>query len=266
MRPPTHLIMSEFFLFVYLLEIGNISLLTTFVREFCGIGSFVDMDIPQELIDDKSMVFTFGPTGFFGYSPAGPPSGRSLLWWSNWETPAVPDRTAIDTADIKRQLIERHGTWADPIIQDILQNVTVDSIYPIWTTPDLPHWGETGAVLIGDAAHALQPTTGQGSSQALEDSQTLALLLAHYLPRAEDPNDELTTADAIKLTAKGLYEIRRPRVARIKARGRTLDKTKKSVNIVLEYSLYAFMWLLTNVPALGKLALRKVSLRSFADY
>lgn len=44
--------------------------------------------------------------------------------------------------------------------------------------PELPHCGEKAIVLIGDAAHAIDPTTGQGASQALEDPQTFALLLA----------------------------------------------------------------------------------------
>lgn len=210
------------------------------------------MDLPQELIDDKSMVFTFGPTGFFGYSSSGPPSKRQLMWWSTWETSSLPDRIVIDPTAIQQQLKERHGSWADPIIQDVLNKASMDSIYPIWTTPELPHWGESGAVLLGDAAHALQPTTGQGSSQALEDSITFSLLLAHYIPQAEDPENDLTTAEAIKLAAEGVYEIRSPRVAKIKARARTMDKTKKSVNVVVEYMMYTFMWMFTNVQPVGK--------------
>jgi hypothetical protein len=210
------------------------------------------MEIPESIAKNKSIVFTFGPTGSFGYCCAAPMSQRVVGWWSNWGIPNVPDRNVVDAEDIRRQLQERHGTWNDPVISAIIEKMTTDRIYPIWTTPNLPHWGKNGAILLGDAAHTLQATSGQGASQALEDSVTFSLLLVHYLTIFENANKELTIKEVVELTAKGLYEIRNPRVTSIKARARRLYITQKSINnIFVEYIFYCFIYLWTNYPIIG---------------
>jgi hypothetical protein len=129
-----------------------------------------------------------------------------------------------------------------------------DRIYPIWTTPELPHWGGSGAVLLGDAAHTLQATSGQGACQALEDSVTFCLLLSHYMEMSERSGGDLRLKDITELVAKGLYEIRNPRVANIRTQARNLYVTRKTItNIVVEYIYYCYIYLWTNFPIIGKL-------------
>ena len=222
-------------------------------RGFCGVGAFIDTEIPDAILKQKSMVFTFGPTGSFGYCCAAAPPQRKLGWWSNWGTPYLPDRNVVDSEMVRRQLQDRHGDWKDPVIQSIIQKVMTDRIYPIWTTPDLPHWGEAGAVLLGDAAHTLQATSGQGAAQALEDSVTFSLLLSHYMTRAETAGSDLTVEKVIKLSAKGLYKIRNPRVATIRARARNLYITNKRINnVVIEFLYYAFIFLWIQFSLIGE--------------
>jgi 2-polyprenyl-6-methoxyphenol hydroxylase-like FAD-dependent oxidoreductase len=220
--------------------------------------------LPPRVADNKAMVFTFGRTGFFGYASASPASANALLWWSTFETDSLPSKTDLNLDEIKASMRERHGNWADPVIRDIVSKAEVDSIYPTWVLPDLPHWGEKGIVLVGDAAHALSPTTGQGASQALEDAQTLSLLLAEMLRR--EYGDDSSGADgglddglrvgkerdAVAQTLKMFYEIRQPRVAKIAERGRKLDRGKRKMSVVEEYSMYCFLWLLNHVPSIGK--------------
>ena len=53
------------------------------------------------------------------------------------------------------------------------------AIWPFHRVPELARWSsDTGRVVImGDAAHAIPPTAGQGANQAFEDSLSLAVLL-----------------------------------------------------------------------------------------
>lgn len=210
------------------------------------------------------MVFTFGPNGFFGYSSGAPLSSQSLMWWSTFETSSLPQTTNLDVVAIKADLVKRHQKWKDPIVQDIIQNAEVQSIYPTWVLPELPHWGENGIVLVGDAAHAMDPTTGQGASQALEDSQTLALLLAETLKRdsivAQDEEKE-----GIALAIKLYHKIRSPRVAEIVERGKKLAGSKTSVGVVLEYTMYLFLWLMMRFPAFGRCLLKLLHVTDTAD-
>jgi len=228
-----------------------------------GVGGFLNQPIPDFVKDNKAMVFTFGGNGFFGYASGGPISAQSLMWWSTFETSSLPSSADLDPATIKTALLNRHKNWKDPIVQDIIQNAEVQSIYPTWVLPELPHWGENGVVLVGDAAHAMDPTTGQGASQALEDSQTLALLLAEFLkdPEQTPVQEREGTASALKL----YHKIRSPRVQEIVERGKKISGSKANVNLVMEYTMYIFLWFMMRFPAFGKFDSNTSSLRLAAD-
>jgi len=53
--------------------------------------------------------------------------------------------------------------------------------------PPDKHWGQGRVSLIGDAAHPMAPTFGQGACMAIED----AVVLAESLRRANDPGSGL---------------------------------------------------------------------------
>lgn len=70
-----------------------------------------------------------------------------------------------------------------------LEDIPLDTlgIWPFYFVPKLESWassGEKGAggrvVVLGDAAHAIPPTAGQGASQALEDAVTFAELVGGF--------------------------------------------------------------------------------------
>ncbi|KAH7350480.1 hypothetical protein BKA66DRAFT_446866 [Pyrenochaeta sp. MPI-SDFR-AT-0127] len=217
-----------------------------------GVGGFLTSAIPSFVTTNKAMVFGFGGNGFFGYSSGGPPATQQLMWWSTFETSNLPDTKVVDPAAIKVALLQRHKHWKDPIIQEIVQKAEVESIYPTWTLPTLPHWGTRGIVLVGDAAHAMDPTTGQGASQALEDSQTLALLLAELSKEVAKDDDEATARKTIDQSIKIFHEIRSPRINAIVERGKKIAGRKANVGIVAEYFMYCFLWLLNKFPAIGE--------------
>lgn len=119
--------------------------------------------------------------------------------------------------------------------------------------PELPHWGERGLVLVGDAAHAMDPTTGQGASQALEDSLTLALLLAELVPATDIQTDErIENREAVDVAIKLFHEIRAPRVDKIVERGKKMADGKANVGVVAEYFMYCFLWLMISFPSFGE--------------
>lgn len=67
------------------------------------------------------------------------------------------------------------------LMQSAARGITDESIYtwPFYVTPRLERWhSEQGrVVVIGDGAHALSPTMGQGANQAVEDAWSLGLLI-----------------------------------------------------------------------------------------
>lgn len=211
------------------------------------------------------MNFVFGGNGFFGYifsesefsaehreSPyhVSEP-GDSLGWWSTYEIEECPDPKALDMDDVTSQLRERHANWKDPVVQRILKSLRVENVWPTWTSPPLPTWERDGVVLVGDAAHALPPTSGQGSSQALEDVEAFALFLAHHL-RANNPAQNAVDLKTSIKTAANQYEsLRKPRVAAILKDAQQRQNQKRDMGWLQEYSMYAFMKLIGKVSCLN---------------
>ncbi|KAI1374158.1 hypothetical protein F4677DRAFT_447803 [Hypoxylon crocopeplum] len=127
----------------------------------CAGGGVLDVPLPKHLVDNPTMLFFMESTGVFGYTGLTQSDKNKLLYCSRG----------------------RHGDWTDPLIGQCLAKANLDNIYPIFVIPDLPYWGRDGCVLVGDAAHALPPKSGQGVSQAFEDGEALPLLLAGYLEK-----------------------------------------------------------------------------------
>jgi 2-polyprenyl-6-methoxyphenol hydroxylase-like FAD-dependent oxidoreductase len=226
-------------------------------RGLVGVGGFIPSADVKGLVEKGSMNFIFGGNGFFGYFFSESASSAehrdspyhvsepadSLAWWSTYQIEECPDRKTLDMADVSRQLRERHAEWKDPVVQKIIQTLHVESMYPTWTSPPLPTWERDGVVLVGDAAHALPPTSGQGSSQALEDAEAFALLLAHHLRKSASQLDmtPLDNKNAITAAAKQYAALRQPRVTAILKHAQQMQGRKRDMGVIQEYSMYAFM-------------------------
>ncbi|KAK5467749.1 hypothetical protein LTS15_000722 [Exophiala xenobiotica] len=146
----------------------------------------------------------------------------------------------------------RHST---PTLTPFDPLLGLQTSYPTYTTPELPHWHVGGrAILIGDAAHALQPSSGQGASQALEDAEALSLLLAHFLSSSVSSNsststssassDESNTTTAAIKTALEIFEsIRKPRVHKIHDHSQKMSRMKGDMGLMMEWLMYLMIWL-----------------------
>ncbi|KAI1739628.1 FAD dependent oxidoreductase [Xylaria scruposa] len=72
--------------------------------------------------------------------------------------------------------------WPD-IAKSGMENINHEmmNMWPFYTISQLSNWTSQKhqrVVILGDAAHAIPPTTGQGASQAFEDVVSLAMLLS----------------------------------------------------------------------------------------
>ncbi|KAJ5167894.1 uncharacterized protein N7482_003488 [Penicillium canariense] len=240
-----------------------------------GVGGFIPSADVKGLVQKGSMNFIFGGNGFFGYffsesalSASNRDSpyhvsepGDLLAWWSTYEIEECPDRKTLDMADVTRQLRERHSHWKDPVIQKIIQSLKVESMYPTWTVPPLPSWERDGVVLVGDAAHALPPSSGQGTSQALEDVEAFVLLLSHHLRKNGQKEERMTDAawkTIIKTAASQYMAMRKPRVTEILKHAQHSQGKKRDMGLIQEYSMYTALKIMGLFPGIMSGQLHKV--------
>jgi 2-polyprenyl-6-methoxyphenol hydroxylase-like FAD-dependent oxidoreductase len=160
--------------------------------------------------------FIFGQNGFFGYFNTITPEGPRTLWWSTASAPLESkDKMAATTkADIQQRLLTLHGNWAQPIPQ-LIQSATDILNIPIHDVPSLPRWSAGRTILIGDAAHAVAPHSGQGASMALEDAMFLGKLLRE------------SNGKSLEQVFSNFEQQRRPRTDKVIALGRRNGQRKE---------------------------------------
>ncbi|HEX2156650.1 MAG TPA: FAD-dependent monooxygenase [Actinomycetes bacterium] len=153
----------------------------------------------------------FGRRAFFGHV-ADPDGGT--VWFANVPRPAVTpaERAATTAEQWQRQLIDLFAGDAGPA-RDLIAaghlELAGDSTHDL---PSVPVWHRGPMVIVGDAAHAPSPTSGQGASMAAEDAVVLAKCLRDL---ADIPQ------------ALAAYEgLRRQRVERIVAQGARTGSAK----------------------------------------
>ena len=121
------------------------------------------------------MHMTFGTKAFFGYL-ADP--GQPVMWFNTYP---APESAAGPVQDPKWYARFIEGLHRDDPLDNarIMAAVPeIDRHYPIYDMPELEHWFKGRVLLMGDAAHAEAPHSGQGASMAIEDALVLAATLA----------------------------------------------------------------------------------------
>ncbi|WP_461022421.1 FAD-dependent monooxygenase [Thalassiella azotivora] len=166
----------------------------------------VRADVPVREVSE-----TWGVRERFGVVPMA--DGRVYVF----ATATVPAGGATGSDEEVAELRRRFGRWHEPIpaLLEALapEAVLRHDVHALPTVPDVLHRGR--AVLLGDAAHAMEPNLGQGACLAVED----AVVLAHELGEDADVHQALARYNGA----------RRPRVAalsRLSARiGRVTQHT-----------------------------------------
>jgi len=94
-----------------------------------------------------------------------------------WET------LASDSASLADLLRKDYGEWNDTgkhAIDELCKRPESILCWPFYAMPRLPSWSSFSGnvIMIGDAAHAMPASSGQGVNQALEDAFSLAKVLS----------------------------------------------------------------------------------------
>jgi len=149
------------------------------------------------------MRMAFGRRCFFCWIPM--PDG-DVWWFANPQAERDPGRSATTTQVWRDELTALFADDEFPAAELI---AATDELAPPWATYDLPKvpvWHRDRMVIVGDAAHAVSPSSGQGASMAMEDAITLAKCLR-----------DIPDVPA----AFAAYEaLRRPRVERVVVQGK----------------------------------------------
>ncbi|MDQ3733408.1 MAG: FAD-dependent monooxygenase [Actinomycetota bacterium] len=148
-----------------------------------------------------SYEMVFGRRGFFGYAPA---RDGEVWWFANLprrDEPARGELAAVGEEEWRRRLLQLFAEDAGPALPLIEATQQMLPFSAIHSIPYLPTWHSGRMIVIGDAAHAPSPTSGQGASLSIED----AVVLAKCLRDLPDPQAAFAQFEAA----------RRPRVERI---------------------------------------------------
>ena len=167
-------------------------------------------------LEPEAWHFIFGSQAFFGAHPT--PAG-DVVWFVNVPEPEITrdQRRTTTEEEWGRRLLslvrDDAGPAADLVRKGRLE-LAGDNTYDLG---HVPIWFRGRMVIIGDAAHAPSPSSGQGASMALEDAVVLAQALRDH---AEGDHADVPAAFAA-------YEkARRERVEKIVAAGARSSSSK----------------------------------------
>ena len=159
-----------------------------------GFAPIANLPFPPSV---NQMVF--GRRAFFGAFT----TPRGETWWFHNGPARDPDQPheQLGPGALRERMLELHAD-DPPWIRDVISATPhILGPWPIYELGAIPRWSDGRVCLVGDAAHAMSPSAGQGASLAMED----AVVLARSLREFRDP---------IRAFAE-LELRRRPRVDRI---------------------------------------------------
>lgn len=109
-------------------------------------------------------------------------TGDRIQWATSIK---VPERERRDWKAYEPQAVsdvkaEWESFTTEPI-RSLVDHLTVENVrlWAPYQIPQIPTWHSDRLCFIGDAAHAVPPSVGQGAAQAFEDIALLSRLLAH---------------------------------------------------------------------------------------
>lgn len=179
-----------------------------------GFVNIIGISDTDDLLSEPAIQDFRGDRQRFGIVPV---KARRCFWAAAW--PATFDRQR-SVAEWVRELESRFCYWATPV-QKVLQRCDKRSLKRIFVhdLDPLPFWHRENVLVIGDAAHAPLPTSGQGACQALEDAWHLIRLLTES--ECHQPK-RVAVKSSLDKTLQAFYQCRIDKVSAAQAAGRAL--------------------------------------------
>ena len=161
-----------------------------------GFRGLLTRDVVPDLPDPDAVQFWMGPGAHLVHYA----TGEFINFLAVIEGPERWDAPGGVRQARDGVLAEAFEGW-HPAILTMINAVPQGPQWGLFALPPLARWSTDGAVLLGDAAHAMLPHHGQGANQTIEDAAVLADCVHRYA--------DVTTALAV-------YErLRRGRTRRV---------------------------------------------------
>jgi 2-polyprenyl-6-methoxyphenol hydroxylase-like FAD-dependent oxidoreductase len=169
------------------------------LTNFGGITHGAPLDVERE-----AWHLIFGRRAFFGYYAA---ADGDVVWFANWPRAEISREERATTSDQawKERLIELFTGDDGPATELIRAGELELAGDNTFDLAHVPVWHRGPMVIIGDAAHAPSPTSGQGASMAAEDGVMLAKALRDLpsIPEALDAYEQVRRGRVEKIVAFG---------------------------------------------------------------
>lgn len=159
----------------------------------------------QVQLPPGEMRMIFGRQCFFGY--ARHPSGE-VWWFANPPSKAEQTRTQLADASNeawRERLITMLSVDDSPAVDLVRATEQLVLAGDHYSLASVPRWHRERMVIVGDAAHAASPASGQGASMAAEDALELARCLrdAPNVPAAFATFEQLRRRRVERVVAEG---------------------------------------------------------------
>lgn len=135
------------------------------------IGVYEGPDLP---FGTDTVLDYWGTGERFGIVPVAP----GKVYWAGG---AAQDTVGARDPAAYPDELQRFADWPEPVLQVIAGTpaARINKIH-VHDHDPVPVWHRHNVLLVGDAAHAALPTSGQGACQALEDAWHLARCIAAH--------------------------------------------------------------------------------------
>ncbi|HKP60382.1 MAG TPA: FAD-dependent monooxygenase [Polyangiales bacterium] len=179
-------------------------------RRFTGLGNIGGFaPSASEALPLGRFHMIFGKRAFFGYTPA--PNGE-VWWFANPGHAHELTREELAATDWRAHLLDLFADDRGPMLDLIERTPGALMNANQYDLATVPRWHYRRLLILGDAAHAASPSSGQGVSMAAEDAVTLASCMREH--------------DDVEAALAAFVAARRARVERVVAYGRRYANMK----------------------------------------